>query len=78
MAIRTFLAKMMKPFTTQDSKNWHILWNSEEGWTELVFLHFGPFLLNIIKIRFFFLIATLLSKALANIFNWIFFAHLKL
>lgn len=46
----------MKPFTTQDSKNWHILWNSEEGWTELGFLHFGPFLLNIINIRFFFLL----------------------
>lgn len=38
------LAKMLKPFTSQDSYNWHILWNSEEGQAGVRFLHFHPFL----------------------------------
>lgn len=52
MAIGMFLAKMMKPFTSQDSNNWRMLWNSEEGPAGLSFLHFDPFLLNTIKIAF--------------------------
>lgn len=47
------LAKMMMPFTSQDSYNWHILWNSEEGQARVrFFLHFDAFLPYIKKIIF--------------------------